>query len=487
MRAFTLLVALLLTVSAVAFLATAPPAQAATTNLSGLLIESAGSTSAFGGGDYRFIQFGNDSAFGVVWGNATHANNIYVVAIKARYLGVGQAYWANGTQLVTNQPIKVYTIYAAQLQNLTEYRDNTNDGVANYTRTYNATSGSWSNYAFTGDVGYKFVNLSTNWVPSPVTRTTGSTYRTWSFSLNATNLAYYNITTKRKLPGTPPVVNYTFHLNASLVRDTNVSVPQWNVTVSRVLGHDVITNVVQMQDLVLASVKTIHYDLKWDQFISGWTYDNRDNNPALRRLLLEVGTVVANYVPPAVVAGWNLLVHRQGDDGTATYETAAGNETADNSTGAYTSPHVFKSPNLDFGGNWTHIARFLWASNDTVDGANSTVLGQVEGGWRFSYADARGLYYGFVLLVGLNYVGGGTIVHDPTVSVDAMTDLEFVPASTPPSNPTPQPPPAGYGALVVGLVILVVLVLVALALVVRSRRKQEPPMPPAQPPVPPQP
>jgi hypothetical protein len=484
MRAFTFLVAVLLAASALAFFGTAPPARAATTNLSGQLIESAGSTPAFGGGDYRFIQFGNDSAFGVVWGNATHANNIYVVAIKARYLGVGQAYWANGSLLEANQPIKVYTIYAAQLQNLTEYRDNTNDGIANYTRTYNATTGTWSNYAFTGDVGYKFVNLSTNWVPSPVTRGIGSTYRTWSFSLNATNLAYYNITTKRKLPGTPPIVNYTFHLNASLVQDTNVSVPQWNVTVSRVLGHDVITDVVRMQDLVLTSAKTVHYSLKWDQFISGWTYDNRDNNPAQRRLLLEVGTIVANYIPPAVVAGWNVLIHQLGDEGTASYETASGNQTADNSTGAYTAPHVFKSPNLDFGGTWTHIARFLWTSNDTVDQANSTVLGQVEGGWRFFYVDARGAYSGFVLLVGLNYLGGGTIVHDPTISADVMTDLQLPSATTLP--PPTSPAPAGYGALILGIVILIVLVLVALALIVRSRRKQEPPLPPpAQPPVPP--
>ncbi len=481
MRAFTLLVAVLLTVSALAFLVTAPAAQAATTNLSGQLIESAGSTTAFGGGSYRFIQFGNDSAFGVVWGNATHANNIYVAAIKARYLGVGQAYWANGSLLVANQPIKVYTVYAAQLQNITEYRDNTNDGVANYTRTYNATTRTWSNYAFQGDVGYKFVNLSTNWVPSPVTRVTQPTYRTWTFSLNATSLAYYNITNKRKLPGTPPIVNYTFHLNASLVQDTDVSVPQWNVTVSRILGHDVITNVVRMQDLVLTSVKTVHYDLKWDQFISGWTYDNRDNNPAQRRLLLEVGTLVANYIPPAVVLGWNLLVHRLGDEGSATYETAAGNQTAGNATGAYTAPHVFKSPNLDFGGNWTRIARFQWASNDTVDNANSTVVGQVQGGWGFAYADARGAYYGFVLLVGLNYQGGATITHDPTVSADVMTDLQFPSASTPPSTP----PPGAYGALIVGLVILIVLVLVVLALVARSRRKQQPPTPPAPPPVPP--
>ncbi len=491
MRIGTLLVVLLLVASALAFLGTSPGTEAATTNLSSQLVYASGSTTAFGGGDYRFIEFGTDAAFGVVWGNATHDNNIYVVAIKARYLGVGQVYASNGTRLAANEPVKVFTIYAAQLQNLTEYRDYTNDGVANYTRTYNATTGSWSNYAFTGDVGYKFVNLSTNWVPSPVTATTASTYRTWSFSLNATNLAYYNISTKKKMPGTPPIVNYTFHLNASLVQDTNVSVNQWNITVSRILGHDVLTSVVQMPDLVLASIKTVHYTLKWDQFIQAWTYDPKNNNAAERRLLLEVGSVVVNYVPPGVVAGWH-LIHQLGDDGTATYSTAAGNETAGNATGMLQTPHVFKSPNLDFGGTWTRIAQFLWTSNSTVDGVTRPVYGELVGGWWFNYTDARGRWYGFVLLTGLNYYGGNTIVHDPTVAADVQTDLQFQVTPTPTPSPTPTPPPTNFGALIVGLVIVVALVLVVVALLVRSRRKeQQPPMqppvqPPAQPPQPPQ-
>jgi len=481
MRTISILVVALLIMSGLAFFAAVPAAQAAQTNLSGQLTYSAGSTSAFGGGDYRFIEFGADAAFGVVWGNATHANNIYVVAIKARYLGVGQVYYSNGSLLTANEPIKIYTVYAAQLQNLTEYRDNTLDGIANYSRTYNSTTESWSNYAFTGDVGYKFVNLSTNWAASPVNTTTGSTYRTWSFSLNATNLAYYNITNRRKLPGTPPIVNYTFHLNASLVQDTNVSVNQWNVTVSRILGHDVLSSVVQMPDLVLASLKTVHYTLKWDQFIQGWVYDNRNNNAPLRRLLLEVSSIVVNWVPPGVVAGWR-LIHQLGDDGNATYESTTGNETASNGTGSLSTPHVFKSPSLDFGGAWTRIARFLWTSNGTVDGANSAVLGQVEGGWGFAYADSRGLYYGFVLLVGLNYLGGNTIVHDPTVAADVQVDPTLQTTTTPPAPPGPT----GYGALVIGIVLLIVLVLVAYALIVRNRKKQEPPVqPPAQPPVPP--
>ena len=355
--------------------------------------------------------------------------------------------------------------------------------MANYTRTYNTTTASWSNYLFTGDVGYKFVNLSTNWAASPVQTTAGSTYRTWSFSLNATNLAYYNITNRKKLPGTPPIVNYTFHLNASLVQDTDVSVNQWNVTVSRVLGRDVLTSVVPMPDLVLASIKTVHYDLKWDQFIQGWTYDSRNNNALERSLLLEVGSIVMNYVPPGVVAGWN-LIHQLGDDGSATYQGPTGNETAGNGTGAFATPHVFKSPNLDFAGAWTRIARFAWASNDSVDGANGTVLGQLEGGWGFLALGPQGAFYGFVVLTGLNYLGGNTIVHDPSVSSDVQTGLTF--QSVPPPGPTNPPPSPGYGALVVGIVLLLVLVLVGLALLVRSRRKQEPPaLPPVQPPSPP--
>lgn len=483
MRALALLVvASLLAVSALALVAVAPPARAATTDISGQLITSAGPTSAFGGGDYRFIQFGSDAAFGVVWGNASHANNIYVVAIKARYLGVGQVYNnATGALVDANEPVKVYTIYASQLQDIVEYKDATGDGVANYTRTYNATTKSWSNYAFTGDVGYKLVNLSANWVPGAVTNTTGAGYRGWSFNLTATNLAYYNITSHAKLTGALPLVQFTFHLNASAVQTDNVSVPQWNITVDQVLGHYVLKGVVPMAALTLKSVQTIHYALKWDQLIQGWSYANQ-NGAAFRHLLLETGSIVVNYIPASVLAGWR-LVHNLGDDGRATYSTAAGNETADNSTGAYTTPHVFKSPSLDFGGNWTRIAKFDWTTNSTVDNVTQPLVAQIVGGFGFGYLDARGLWYGFVLLVGFNYVGGNQIIHDPSVSADVTTGLTF---QTAPGT-GPAPAPAGYGALIIGIVLLVVLVLVAYAMIVRGRKKQEPPaQPPAEPPQPPQ-
>lgn len=460
------------------------PASAATTYLSQNLTVSAGPTDAFGGGDYRFIEFGTpatgtDAAFGVVWGNATRANNVYIVAIKARYLGIGQVYWSNGTRIIANKPVKIYTIYAAQLQDILEYKDVTLDGVANYSRTYNQTAGKWSNYAFTTDVGYKLTNLSANWVPGTVTpyNDTANRYRTWDFNLTATNLAYYNITSHAKLTGALPEVRFTFHLNASLVQDTDVSFPQWNITVGQVAGHYVLSSVVAMPDLTLPSVKTVHYDVKFDQLISGWSYANQNNNPATRRLLLEIGSIVANYVPADVLAGWRLL-HDLNDEGNATYTTPQGPESADNTTGPYSTPHVFASPNLNFGGARTQIAKFLWVSNSTVDNVTQPVVGQVVGGWAFAILDANGLYYGFVMLLGLNYVGGTTIVHDPSVTSDVVTDLQLPSA---PGGGTTGPTGNGlFVAAVLGIVILVILALVALLLIQR-RKKEEPPAPPTPP------
>lgn len=473
----TLVLAALLATTALAASVSAPSAGAATTYIGGQLLESQGGTSILGGGSYRFIAFGTDAAFGVLWGNASHANTIYVVAIKTRYLGVGQVYNQAGALLASNHVVKVYTVYAAQLQNLVEFKDGDGDGVANYSRTYDPVAKNWTGYAFRGaDTGYKLVNLSANWVPGDVARTNGTQWRTWAFNLTATNLAYYNATLNRtKLTGTLPLVRFTFHLNASLVQEANVSIPQWNITVNRVAGRDVVSNVARMSDLTLVSAKAVHYELKWDQLIEGWSYAPGDNAP---RLLLEVGSLVANYVPTEVLTGW-AIIHSLHDDGNATYDTDAGNRTVDNSTQAYTYPERFKSPNLDFGGAWTQIARFLWASNSTVDGVNRTVVGQIEGGWLFATLSEKGLAFGFVLLTGLSYYGGNQIAHDPTVTSDSIGELQLPSGGGPASGPV-----FPWGAAILSVVVIVAIVLVAFFAL--TRREKEPPsgLPPQNPPQP---
>ena len=478
----TLLIAAMLVTTALTALAVAPRASGATVYLNDQLVEAAGHTPALGGGDYRFVRFGTDAAFGVVWGNATLANNVYIVAIKARYLGVGQVYSQAGALLSPNHPIKVFTLYAAQLQDIVEYKDVTGDGVANYTRTYNATTQSYSNYVETGDNLYKLVNLSANWVPGTVTPTTGSTYRSWDWNLTATNLSYYNISSKAKLTGSLPLVRFTFHLNASLVQYDNLSIPQWNVTVGSMNGgRYTITSLVRMADLALTSAKVVHYDLKWDQLILGWTYASNNNPAASRGLLLEIGSIVGNYVPADVVMGWRLL-HDLGDDGQARYETAAGNATADNTTGAYAGPRAFKSPNLDFGGNWTRIARFLWTSNSTVDNTTQPVYGQIEGGFAFlAVGEGGSVFGGFVLLIGLNFAGGNEVIHDPTVTSDVTTDLQF-------SAPGALPPERSIlGAVILGIVAIVAIALLAYLILTRRNKEEPPERPPASPPSPPEP
>ena len=481
----TLLIVALLVSTTLTALAVVPPAKGATVYLNDQLVEAAGYTPALGGGDYRFVRFGSDAAFGVIWGNATHANNVYIVAIKARYIGVGQVYNQSGQLLVANRPIKIFTLYAAQLQDIVEYKDVTGDGVANYTRTYNATTQSYSNYASTGDNLYKLVNLSANWVPGTVATSTGSTYRSWGWNLTATNLAYYNISNKAKLTGALPLVRFTFHLNASLVQYDNVSIPQWNVTVgSQNGGRYTITNLVRMADLTLPSAKVVHYDMKWDQLIQGWSYANGNNPASSRGLLLEIGTIVGNYVPADVVMGWKLL-HDLGDDGRARYNTTAGPQTADNATGALSAPQAFRNPNLDFGGNWTRIARFLWTTNSTVDNTTKPVYGQIEGGWAFVAVGERGnVFGGFVLLIGINFAGGNQIIHDPTVTSDVTTDLQF-PAA--PGSPTPTPERSLLGAVILGIVAIVAVALLAYLIVTRRRKEQPPAQPPMTPPSPPQP
>ncbi len=496
MRILTLLVASLLIVSAVAFFAAAPGSQAATVDKTGQLVEYAGPTNALGGGSAVLVSFGTDAAFGVVYGNSTHANNVYVVAIKARYLGVGQIYNLQGQKIATNQTIKIYTIYAAQLRDIIEYNDVNHNNIADYNTTYNATADNFTVNPTGSDLFFKKVSLNTNWNVTTVNSTSGTGYRTWTFGLTATNLSYENISSNAKLTGALPKVQFTFHLNASVEQTDNVNVPDWNVTVGTLGSRYYVADVHRLADLTLANATYVHYDVKWDQLIEGWTYANNNHAP-YRRLLLTVGNLVTNYIPYTVTEGWiqARLVDKMGEDGQASYNYTSGSSTvgasANNTTGAYGTPREFQSPNVDFGGNWSRIGQYLWASNATVDTLNTTVYAQILGGWGFRATDARGdVFSGFLLLTGLNFVGGTTILHDPTMTSDVIVDtnLPAAPSTTPP--PT-TPPPAGYGALVVGIVLLLVLVLVAYALIVRNRKKPEPPEqppaePPTQPPEPPQ-
>ena len=262
-----LIAACLLIVALMAVFAS-PPARAAT-YINNQLTEEKGGTTILGGGDHVFVRFGTDAAFGIVYGTTANPNNIYVVAIKARYLGVAQVVDSQGRTVLDNRAIKVYTLYAMKLDSIVEFRDLNGNSVADYARVYNSTTNKFSNYFGRGDTLYKKVDLNTNWTAGPIVQTNGTGYRTWTFDLSARNLTYSPIANYTgSVAGVLPLVHFTFHLNASLQQVTNVSVPQWKVTLS---GANAVANVTRMTDL-LVSGKAVHYDLKWDQDIEGWTF-----------------------------------------------------------------------------------------------------------------------------------------------------------------------------------------------------------------------
>jgi hypothetical protein len=160
--------------------------------------------------------------------------------------------------------------------------------------------------------------------------------------------------------------------------------------------------------------------------------------------------------------------------GNAQFNATTGAATANATTGTYGVVLRLQTPNVDFGGNWTRIGRYVWDGNSVVDGTNRPVYGQIVAGQRFAAIGENGdRFIGFVLLAGLSFRGGASVMHDPSITTDVQADLQL-PA-----------PPAPSGALIIGLVgaviIIAALLLIAI-LVARRRRREELPPPPPPPP-----
>src|SRR3989442_7566534 len=283
---------------------TVRPAARGATLINSQVSEETGPTTALGGGDHVFVRFGTDAAFGVVYGTTGNPNNIYVVAIKARYLGVAQVVDQSGASVGSNRPIKIYTLYAVKLDSLIEFRDGNGNNVADYARVYNSTTGCFTDYFNRlGDTLYKKVDLKTNWTRSPIVEANGTTYRNWMFNLTAQNQPYSAVANYTgSAAGVLPLVRFTFHLNASLEQVDNVTVPQWRVTVG---ANSAVTNWSRMADLTVSG-KVVHYDLKWDQDIEGWTYAAGNTAGVRRRIPLQLRAAVGELNPAPPLVAWVL-------------------------------------------------------------------------------------------------------------------------------------------------------------------------------------
>lgn len=446
-----------------------PNASAADTSLTTNLDTETGATAVLGGGDHFFVKFGSDAAFGIVWGTQETPNNIYFVAIKARYLGVAQVYDTDGNIVESNHTMKIATLYAVKLDDILEFND-TEKLLTNGTLLGHRI---YQNGNFTGMYNsleqiYKKVNLNTAWTQSDLVDETNGDTRAWTFSLTAGDLPYVTTgfgnytgpTGDDKLNN----LTLTFRLETSVVRVDNVSLPQYRVTVSRGMmgmggGMMSMTGIETMEPKVISG-DVISYHAKWDQMIDGWDFDTADANPTL---LMEFGAVVGNYVPPALASGMHMygysymnMIREMNEAGYARCQTPTGDFDVNDGSGTYSTPRVLSSPMMTFGGDNTRIGRFQWVSNVTVDGNQmmNGVHSQIMGGVPFYAIGMNGAVFGgFAVLGGMSFPGGAMIDHDPTFESDALVDVSGL--------PNERTFPIGLlGLVAIGVAVLVVLIVV---------------------------
>ncbi|MEM2891568.1 MAG: hypothetical protein QXJ32_03550 [Thermoplasmata archaeon] len=437
-------------------------------NLTDELQTETGPTSILGGGDHFFVKFGDDAAFGIVWGTESNPNNVYFVAVKARYLGYAQVYDDSGNLVVSNHSVKIATLYAVKLSDILEFNDSDGSGVLQYVRTYQGgqfTGG----YMHLEDI-YKKVDLNTSWTRSEVVEDSTDDSRTWTFDLTASNLPYVPLDnyTDSAGDGVLNSLKLTFHLEARMMQMDNISIPQWRVTVAKgMMGNQWwFTGVAPMEPKVVSG-DVITYHVKWDQLIEGWDYDAANSDP---RLLMELEAIVGNYIPPALAQAMNMhmmmytaMIRAMNENGRMICTTNTGETTVNETSGPFGSPSPLTSPALTFGGERTRIGRLEWVSNVTVDGVPemNQVRAQVMAGVPVVAVGANGaLFSGFAAVAGLTFPGGGLIDHDPTFSSDALVNIGEATGG--------QLPLGLLGFVAIGLAALVVIVIV---LVLRGGRK----------------
>ncbi len=442
---------------------------AAPASLSDRLTTATGTTADFGGGKYFFVKFGQDAAFGLIWGSNDTPNNIYFVAMKARYLGMAQVYDNEGNALARNVTLKIYTIYAVKLEDILEFNDSNGDGVLQGHRVY--TNGNFTgDYIHTEDI-YKSVSLNTSWAQSAVATSETNDSRTWTFSLTATNLPYIAQDNYTGASGDDKLntLSFTFHLTASMAQLDNATLPQWRITATRgMMGGMWSTGVQAMPDMVL-SAKMISYHVKWDQLIQGWDYDAKDSNP---KLLMEFGAIIGNYVPAQLAMAWMqmALVQNMREAGRCVGSGPSGAVDVDGNTGMMAAPRMLSSPMLTFGGERTRIGALQWVTNVSVDGNTSHMHAQVMGGvpilsMKLSGYQAGAIFAGFAILGGLTFPGGELIQHDPTFSTDALADV----------GKTAPRLPLGILGVVALVAVIVVIVLLVVALTTGKKPGQKAP------------
>jgi len=427
-------------------------------NVQTQVTESSGPTDMLDGGDHRFVRFGADAAFGVVWGTVAHPNYVYLVALKAQYLGVVDVSTVAGAKVRDDVPLRVYTLYAVKLESLLEFQDVNHDGIANFERRVALDGRNFTSYIESEPL-YKRVSLKTAWTPSEMIKTEDAATgrRTYEFSLTATNLSYEPLPNATVVSGVLDAVTFTFHLDVGVRHVDNHTVPQYAVTVARgPRGGLVFTNATRAGETTWSG-DVLTYKLKWDQAISGWDFDAA--NTADPGVFLEMQALLVHRIPADREEWFDAaVIGRLNEGGSLQYSDGTTNRTMRGLEGTYSTPKRIVGGNIALGGSWERVGRLTWVSNATVDGNPGVVYAQVLGGIPLLFRSENALWFGFGVLIGLSFPGGAEILHDPVQESDAFV---IAPATTSPRVP-------------VGLVLLLVLAAVGVVgAIVALQRKDK--------------
>ena len=438
-----------------------PAPALADVSLNDQLAEEYGSTAILGGGDHFFVRFGEDAAFGIVWGNEEIENNVYFVAVKARYLGMAQVYDGDGEVLQEDYALKVYTMYAVKLDSIVEFDDIDDNGVLQYQRTYNEADSEFTTYGGPEPTPKK-VDLAAAWSASDVQSAKADGVRSWSFSLAASNLTYTMLdenATEDVGDGVLNSLTLTFHLEASAAQVENATLPQWRITVTTgPLGAMTFLYPERLDDLQVSG-DVIQYEVKWDQEIDGWDFDPANENPML---LMELHNIVGNWMPQHMMKWVDMrMLSYMNAIGVMNCESTEGELDVNETTGVLPTVKRLTATKLTFGSDWTRIGLLTWVDDATVDGEPAEVKAQVMAGHRvLAFGEGATRFEGFVALTGLSFPGGGLIVHDPTFSAEALVDV---------SIPSGERLP---GVILLGIAAAVlVIVIIAIAVLATGRNK----------------
>ena len=179
--------------------------------------------------------------------------------------------------------------------------------------------------------------------------------------------------------------------------------------------------------------------------------------------MLEFGTIVGNYIPPAMATWMEMrMIQAMNEEGAMTCRSGTSDVSEDGTGGIYSTPRQVTAQSMTFGGENTRIGRFAWISNVTVDGYQTHLHAQLMAGVPVWAIGANGaLFVGFAVAGGIAYPGGNLIVHDPTFSSEALIDIESKTAVFP------------VGLVVVGLLVAGVVIVVAVVLVLTEKKPRQ--------------